>query len=324
MLLRLLPLLVVLAALPAAAAACPPPREVTPEQLPAFFDELKAGTPAGCGDWILLVPMAPLPDSQPGRVRLTAEPRFPTVGPGELSVRDSDRFQSVWGGGQSYALETPRAPQRTRDEIARCKKAMRNAKQSLGEEACERQVWTLRLSLGNPNDVAVPAWLTASPSEPVTLRFNLSRPVVSERPDWSSRSIATDITGMAVTDAKGAVLAQGWSSDVENSTFAGAIWTRRPLPEDLSRNYPTRALMLNIEGRADVRCIVGHNGQLRKCALLSETPAGYEFGKAALRIAERFRIGPKTPEGPPIAGTRVTLPIVFKPADPPPPTPNGP
>jgi protein TonB len=61
-----------------------------------------------------------------------------------------------------------------------------------------------------------------------------------------------------------------------------------------------------------MRCTIAHDGRMKNCQVLSETPADFEFGAAALKLAPSFRL--KAPRGALTqAGGSVTLPIVFIP-----------
>jgi periplasmic protein TonB len=62
-------------------------------------------------------------------------------------------------------------------------------------------------------------------------------------------------------------------------------WTRRP--ENLERYYPRRALDRGIEGAVTLDCLVLVSGAL-DCAVASETPRGWGFGAAALRISRDY------------------------------------
>ena len=76
-------------------------------------------------------------------------------------------------------------------------------------------------------------------------------------------------------------------------------WTERP--HDLSRYYPPRALARGMEGEAVLDCRVDVFGALA-CSVRSETPAGWGFGAAALRIAADHRMAPATRDGMPVEG----------------------
>ncbi|MEZ5960220.1 MAG: TonB family protein [Hyphomonadaceae bacterium] len=71
-------------------------------------------------------------------------------------------------------------------------------------------------------------------------------------------------------------------------------WLRQP--RDLERYYPARALAREIPGQVVLDCLVTVNGTLN-CAVVSETPNGWGFGAAALRIAAEHRMVPASREG---------------------------
>jgi protein TonB len=76
-------------------------------------------------------------------------------------------------------------------------------------------------------------------------------------------------------------------------------WIRRP--NDLSRYYPQRALRFGVEGDAVLDCLVTTQGALR-CMVASETPAGWGFGAAALRISHDHEMAPAVQGGVAIQG----------------------
>jgi len=89
-------------------------------------------------------------------------------------------------------------------------------------------------------------------------------------------------------------------------------WLRKPSADDISRYYPKPARDHNIGGRARVECRLASDGVLSNCVVLSEAPAGYGFGEAALNVATRFQMRPGTRNGQPIGG-QIIVPILFSP-----------
>lgn len=85
--------------------------------------------------------------------------------------------------------------------------------------------------------------------------------------------------------------------------------TRWPDRDTFARFYPPAALAQGIAGRATLRCTVDETGALSGCVVLEERPTGWGFGRAALQMANAFRVRP------PQSGARaqVVFPIRFAP-----------
>ncbi len=104
-----------------------------------------------------------------------------------------------------------------------------------------------------------------------------------------------------------------------SATSSGAIqrvvnrprWLTRPTFLDFARHYPRQALEEGIRGRAVLRCQVGDRGQLSGCSTISETPAGFGFGAAALRLSRIFTMSDVDTEGQPTRGGTVRVPVDF-------------
>jgi TonB family protein len=89
-------------------------------------------------------------------------------------------------------------------------------------------------------------------------------------------------------------------------------WERTSPPSSHNIVFGRDAAAPRIEkARAVVECSVGPVGALEECALVSEDPAGYGFGEAALDATAGYVAPRWSPEGTPLVGARVKVPFDF-------------
>lgn len=88
-------------------------------------------------------------------------------------------------------------------------------------------------------------------------------------------------------------------------------WVRRPGGDSAARFFPDRAARLEIDGRVVMLCHVRNDGLLALCEILEETPPGYDFGAAALKMVRLFRMRPFNLDDPSDSGFTVRVPLNF-------------
>ena len=79
------------------------------------------------------------------------------------------------------------------------------------------------------------------------------------------------------------------------SVITNPTWSRMPQPTE--RDFPDRALSTGTSGVATVRCTAQANGRPTNCQVVSESPSGYGFGRAAVRVVQRGELSPRTVDG---------------------------
>jgi TonB family protein len=94
---------------------------------------------------------------------------------------------------------------------------------------------------------------------------------------------------------------------------ANPDWIRKPDGRDLANVFPKKALEKRVGGRATIQCRVTVEGFLDACKVVSESPAGMDFGAAGLQLAPQFRMSPKIRGGHAVPGGEVTIPINWEP-----------
>lgn len=79
----------------------------------------------------------------------------------------------------------------------------------------------------------------------------------------------------------------------------------------MARYYPERAQRMEKGGSATIQCTVTAKGTVTACSVVSEEPADFGFGEAALKLSRLFKMKPKTEDGAPVEGGTVRIPLRF-------------
>jgi len=104
----------------------------------------------------------------------------------------------------------------------------------------------------------------------------------------------------------------------QSDPITDPLWTRMIDPTTVQRLFPAKAAEVGVKsGKGVVDCVVDHGGQLTGCHAVSDTPPDLGFGDAAVSVASVMAINPWTPQGRPVDGAHIRLPLVLNlsPAD---------
>jgi protein TonB len=88
-------------------------------------------------------------------------------------------------------------------------------------------------------------------------------------------------------------------------------WSQTPSAQQVESVYPVRAIRMEVEGKAELRCKLTQTGALADCAVTSDGPDGYGFGQAALKLSEHFALR-QTAAGGPAPGDTVVIGVPFR------------
>jgi hypothetical protein len=94
-------------------------------------------------------------------------------------------------------------------------------------------------------------------------------------------------------------------------TLTTPAWRKVPEGHSFLRFYPEQAARNHVTGETAIQCIAATDGRMVQCQAIAETPAGFDFGKAALAISTLFAVSQATCGGH-FAGASIVIPIRFQ------------
>jgi TonB family protein len=87
------------------------------------------------------------------------------------------------------------------------------------------------------------------------------------------------------------------------------FWLQTADAASVGRLFPVEAAKAGLKtGRAILACQAAHDGSM-SCTVAQEDPPGLGFGQAALAVAAVMKMNPWTPQGAPVDGANIRLPI---------------
>lgn len=127
----------------------------------------------------------------------------------------------------------------------------------------------------------------------------------------SPQPISTNPPPRPTTSPSGTV--PGAEDDAATHEIVEATVRDRPQPRDFQATYPRHALERGWAGQVLVRCMVGLDGGLHDCRVVSEDPPNRGFGAAALQLAEHHTTAfPRRVDTQPVADGYITVPYTFR------------
>jgi len=186
------------------------------------------------------------------------------------------------------------------------------------EVACDAAVMAKRPGLRRPYAeallktqivLAIPAVACAWRARGFPALRNRIRLLKQQAPSSPRRACAAALLAVLMSGSGYAAWA---SQPIRGQAVIHPDWSHRPNGSDLVRFYPRKALALELNGMAVMRCRVDQAGLLSTCTTVHEAPRDVGFGTAALRMSPLFQMKPLSRDGRPVAGGVVKIPVNFR------------
>ncbi len=128
-------------------------------------------------------------------------------------------------------------------------------------------------------------------------------------------ALASPVTGAGTSAATGEGTGTGSGSGGPGGpALLDPDWVSWFGAEEVERAYPLAAYKVGRPGRALLACLGLQDGRVKACRVLSETPAGEGFGRAALTLTRYCRFRPLKVDGRAVEAT-LRIPIEFSVGD---------
>lgn len=82
--------------------------------------------------------------------------------------------------------------------------------------------------------------------------------------------------------------------------------------QDVTQLYPPIAMAEDVRGVGTVECWVSEAGRFEDCRVVSESPEGYGFGEATIRLVSRYELEPARLDGVPVRFGPVRQRIIWE------------
>lgn len=160
-----------------------------------------------------------------------------------------------------------------------------------------------------PADVPPPPIDVIKPQDPPPLVSEPDRPRTQPIRQDVSQEAAPTLDPIPPMDAIETEVGSAGSVGDGPMTISDPRWL--VVPRNLERFYPRRAAMMDREGQVVLDCLVSTVGSLN-CSVISEAPAGWGFGQAAIEMARAHRMSPATRDGVAVEGRyRMRVPFAL-------------
>lgn len=99
--------------------------------------------------------------------------------------------------------------------------------------------------------------------------------------------------------------------ELMRAVLPGVLMQAAPTYAEVAAAFPEKAKAKGLAGRVALNCSVIQTGELKRCAVISETPMGIGFAAAAKALIPKFRAPPSAPNLPSTTGAYAQITVNF-------------